>query len=45
VAKVVRLDSTVRRSKRGSLRGSIAFADDWDAAETNEAIAGGFGLT
>lgn len=44
VAKVIRLDSSVRRSKRGSLREDIIFADDWDAAETNEAIARGFGL-
>jgi prevent-host-death family protein len=44
VAKVIRLDSSVRRSKRGSLREDITFADDWDTAETNEAIARGFGL-
>ncbi len=44
VAKVVRLDSSVRRVKRGSLRGKITFADDWDSAETNESIARDFGL-
>lgn len=44
VVKVVRLDSSVRRSRRGSLRGKIAFADDWDSAETNEAVARDFGL-
>jgi prevent-host-death family protein len=44
VAKVVRLDSSVRRSRRGSLRGKIAFADDWDSVETNEAIARDFGI-
>ncbi|HZY76084.1 MAG TPA: type II toxin-antitoxin system prevent-host-death family antitoxin [Jatrophihabitantaceae bacterium] len=44
VAKVVRLDSSVRRSKRGSLRGNLIFADDWDAPETNEAIAHDFGI-
>ena len=44
VAKVVRLDSSVRRSRRGSLRGRIVLADDWDSAETNEAIARDFGI-
>ncbi len=43
VAKVVRLGASVRRSKRGSLRGKVAFADDWDSAETNAAIARDFG--
>lgn len=43
VAKVVRLDSSVRRTKRGSLQGKITFADDWDSAETNESIARDFG--
>ena len=42
VAKVVRLDSSVRRAQRGSLRGKITFADDWDSAETNESIARDF---
>jgi prevent-host-death family protein len=44
VAKVVRLDSSVRRSERGSLRGRLTLADDWDSAETNEAIAHDFGM-
>lgn len=44
VAKVVRLDSSVRRAKRGSLHGKITFADDWDSAETNESIARDFGM-
>ena len=44
VAKVVRLDSSVRRSRRGSLRGKITFADDWDSMETNEAIARDLGM-
>lgn len=44
VAKVVRLDSSVRRAKRGSLRGKITLADDWDSAKTNESIAHGFGM-
>lgn len=45
VAKVVRLDSAVRRTGRGSLRGKITLADDWDAPETNEALARDFGLS
>lgn len=44
VAKVVRLDSSVRRTKRGSLRGKVTLADDWDSAETNESIAHDFGM-
>lgn len=44
VAKVVRLDSSVRRTKRGSLRGKITLTDDWDSAETNESIAHDFGM-
>ncbi len=43
VAKVVRLDSSVR-SRRGSLRGKITFAEDWDSAATNEAITRDFGM-
>jgi prevent-host-death family protein len=45
VAKVVRLDSAVRRTGRGSLREKITFADDWDSAETNKGLARDFGLT
>lgn len=33
------------RSGRGSLRGQVAMAEDWDSAEVNEAIAQDFGLT
>lgn len=44
VAKVVRLDSSVRRTKRGSLRGRVTLADDWDSADTNESIARDFGM-
>jgi prevent-host-death family protein len=44
VAKVVRLDSSVRRSRRGSLRGKITFGDDWDSAAANETIARDFGM-
>jgi len=43
VAKVVRLDSSVRRAKRGSLRGKITLTEDWDSVETNESIAHDFG--
>jgi len=44
VAKVVRLETNVRRTGRGSLRGQITFADDWDSPATNDAIARDFGL-
>jgi prevent-host-death family protein len=44
VAKVVPLHRTVRRTGRGSLRGRLVAADDWDSASTNEAIAQDFGL-
>ncbi len=44
VAKVVRLDAAVRRTARGSLRGRIVFADDWDSPETNDALVRDFGL-
>jgi antitoxin (DNA-binding transcriptional repressor) of toxin-antitoxin stability system len=42
VAKVIPLPTHVRRSGRGSLRGEIHFAEDWDSAETNAAIAADF---
>jgi len=45
VAKVVPLHRTVNRTGRGSLRGTLVLAEDWDSAETNEAIARDFGLT
>ena len=44
VAKVVPLVRTVNRSNRGSLRGRLVIADDWDSDEVNETIAGDFGL-
>jgi prevent-host-death family protein len=44
VAKVVPLTSKVSRRGRGSLRGELVLADDWDSAEVNEAIAQDFGL-
>jgi prevent-host-death family protein len=45
VAKVVPLTRTVNRTGRGSLRGTLVVTDDWDAPETNDAIAHDFGLT
>lgn len=43
IAKVVPLSRRVRRSGRGSLAGRLVVADDWDAPEVNQAIAGDFG--
>jgi prevent-host-death family protein len=45
VAKVVPLTATVNRRGRGSLRGQLVVAPDWDSDEVNEAIAGEFGLS
>ena len=44
VAKVIPLERKVRRSGRGSLRGSLVIADDWDSVEVNEEIADDFGM-
>ncbi|GGK58979.1 antitoxin [Planomonospora parontospora subsp. parontospora] len=44
IAKVVPLRTSVRRRGRGSLRGTLAMADDWDAPQVNEGIAEEFGL-
>ncbi len=44
VAKVVPLVRTVNRTGRGSLRGSLVIADDWDSDRVNEIIAGDFGM-
>lgn len=44
VAKVVPLERKAHRQGRGSLRGQIALADDWDSAEVNAQIAGDFGV-
>lgn len=44
VAKVIPLSRTVNRRCRGSLRGQLILADDWDSDEVNEAIAQDFGL-
>jgi prevent-host-death family protein len=45
VAKVVPLKGSVQRAGRGSLRGLLALAPDWDSAEVNESIAADFGTT
>lgn len=45
VAKVIPLVRHAGRAGRGSLRGQLTLADDWDSAETNEAIARDFGAT
>jgi prevent-host-death family protein len=44
VAKVVPLHRNVARTGRGSLRGRLVVASDWDSAEVNEQIAADFGL-
>ncbi len=43
VAKVIPLTRRVDRSARGSLRGRLVLAADWDSPEVNEAIARDFG--
>jgi prevent-host-death family protein len=43
VAKLVPLVRTVNRTGRGSLRGKLVLAEDWDSEETNNAIADDFG--
>ena len=45
VAKVIPLTRTVNRRGRGSLRGQLVVADDWDSDEVNESIAQDFGMT
>jgi prevent-host-death family protein len=45
VAKVVPLPGKVQRSGRGSLRGRLVLAPDWDSAAVNESIAADFGVT
>jgi prevent-host-death family protein len=45
VAKVVPLHRTVNRAGRGSLRGMLVLAEDWDSAGTNESIARDFDLS
>jgi prevent-host-death family protein len=44
VAKIIPLAGKVARSGRGSLRGQLALAPDWDSAAVGQAIAADFGL-
>lgn len=44
VAKVVPLTRAVHRTARGSLRGKLVLAPDWDSPEVNDAIASEFGM-
>ena len=45
VAKVVPLAGKVKRTGRGSLRGKLVLALDWDSDSVNESIAADFGMT
>jgi prevent-host-death family protein len=45
VAKVVPLTRRVNRAGRGSLRGKLVIAADWDSDQVNDAIASDFGMT
>ena len=45
VAKVIPLTRRIERRGRGSLRGKLMVAEDWDSDEVNEAIARDFGMT
>ena len=45
VAKVIPLTGKVQRSGRGSLRGNLVLAPDWDSDAVNESIAADFGMT
>lgn len=44
VAKVIPLAGKVQRSGRGSLRGTLVLAADWDFDAVNESIAADFGM-
>ena len=44
VAKVIPLTGKVQRSGRGSLRGNLVLAPDWDSDAVNESIAADFGM-
>jgi prevent-host-death family protein len=44
VAKVVPLTRRIDRTGRGSLRGKLVVASDWDSDDVNEAIARDFGM-
>jgi prevent-host-death family protein len=43
VAKIVSVSPQVDRRSRGSLRGQLVMAPDWDSDEVNDAIARDFG--
>jgi prevent-host-death family protein len=43
VAKLVPLTRDARRTGRGSLRGKLVVAPDWDSPETNDDVARQFG--
>lgn len=45
VAKVIPLPGRVQRTGRGSLRGKITLAPDWDSDAVNDSIAAEFGTT
>jgi len=45
VAKVIPLADRVERRGRGSLRGKLALAPDWDSDAVNESIAAEFGMS
>jgi antitoxin (DNA-binding transcriptional repressor) of toxin-antitoxin stability system len=44
VAKVVPLTRRIDRAGRGSLRGKLVAAADWDSDDVNESIARDFGI-
>jgi prevent-host-death family protein len=44
VAKVIPLTRRADRAGRGSLRGKLVFAEDWDSDEVSDAMASDFGL-
>jgi prevent-host-death family protein len=45
VARVVPLPGAVQRTGRGSLRGQLVLAPDWDSEAVNDSIAADFGMT
>ena len=45
VAKVIPLAGRVRRRGRGSLRGQLTLAPDWDSDAVNDSLAAGSGMT
>jgi prevent-host-death family protein len=45
VARVIPLFQRVNRTARGSLRGTLVMASDWDSPEVNQSIADDFGIT